>query len=308
MTCTAFMTDISVPAHEVLGPAGAPAVAVLGGISASKHVTHHPGDTSDGWWEGVVGEGCGIDTRRRRVVSFDWIDGGRRPDGRPARRVSTYDQGDALAAVLDELEIDRLEAIVGASYGAMVALAFAERYPDRVGRVVINGGAHESHPMSTGIRALQRRIVGLGLDTGRARDGLAIARALGMTTYRSAREFAERFIPGKIDEDGTFDVERYLMHHGERFAASWRPERFLALSLSTDTHRVNPSAITTPAVLIAAEGDTLVPREQLVELSRTLAGPSFILDFPTRFGHDAFLAEPERFGETIAHALTLSLP
>lgn len=306
MTCTALMTDI-VPPYELAGPAEAPAIAVLGGISASKHVSHQPSDSSDGWWEGVVGEGCGIDTRASRVVSFDWLDGGRAPDGRPARRVSTYEQADALAAVLDEAGIDRVEAIVGASYGGMVALAFAERHPARVGRVVVNGAAHESHPMSTGIRAIQRRIVELGLDTGRARDGLALARALGMTTYRSAREFAERFEPGRIDEDGTFDVERYLLHHGERFAATWRPERFLALSLSTDTHRVTPEAIATPAVLIAAEGDTLVPREQLIELSRRLAGPNVILDFPTRYGHDAFLAEPERFGETVAHALTLPL-
>jgi homoserine O-acetyltransferase len=129
-----------------------------------------------------------------------------------------------------------------------------------------------------------------------------------MTTYRSAREFAERFEPARIDDDGTFDVERYLVHHGQRFAANWRPERFLALSLSTDTHQVDPAAITTPAVLIAAEGDTLVPREQLVALSARLAGPNVILDFPTRYGHDAFLAEPERFGETVAHALTLPLP
>lgn len=307
MTCTALMTEMSAPPYELSGPADAPAVAVLGGISASRHVSRHPSDMSEGWWEGVVGEGCGIDTRERRVVSFDWLDGGRRRDGRPARRVGTGDQADALAAVLDDAGIAGVEAIVGASYGGMVALAFAERHPGRVGRVVVNGAAHESHPMSTGIRAIQRRIVGLGLDTGRAREALALARALGMTTYRSAREFAERFQPGVIDEDGTFDVERYLMHHGERFASGWRPERFLALSLSTDTHRVNPAAITTPAVLIAAEGDTLVPREQLVELSATLGGPNVILDFPTRFGHDAFLAEPERFGRTVAHALSLPL-
>ena len=306
MTCTAPMIDI-VPPYELAGPADAPAIAVLGGISASKHVSHHPADMSAGWWEGVVGEGCGIDTRTSRVVSFDWLDGGRAADGRPARRVSTHEQADALAAVLDDAAIERVEAIVGASYGGMVALAFAERHPSRVGRVVVNGAAHESHPMSTGIRAIQRRIVELGLDTGHERDGLALARALGMTTYRSAREFAERFEPGRIDEDGTFEVERYLLHHGERFAATWRPERFLALSLSTDTHRVSPEAIETPTVLIAAEGDTLVPREQLVELSSRLAGSNVILDFPTRYGHDAFLAEPERFGETVAHALTLPL-
>ena len=37
--------------------------------------------------------------------------------------------------------------------------------------------------------ATQRNIVKLGLESGRASEGLALARGLAMTTYRSAREF-----------------------------------------------------------------------------------------------------------------------
>jgi len=35
---------------------------------------------------------------------------------------------------MEHLGFERLHAIVGASYGGMVALAFAERYPDSVER------------------------------------------------------------------------------------------------------------------------------------------------------------------------------
>src|SRR5205085_3496832 len=256
-----------VPNYELVGPPGAPVVVALGGISASRHVCESAvaEGGEPGWWEGVVGRGKAVDTAHFRVLGIDWLDGGRASDGRPARAVTTHDQADALAATLDHLGIARAHAVVGASYGGMVALAFAERYPERVERLVVISAAHETHPVSTALRAVQRRVVELGLETGRARDAMTLARALAMTTYRGSREFVERFDARPEHVDGgsaTFPVESYLLHHGEKFAVSWRPERFLALSLSADLHRVEPAAVRVPATLVAAEGDAIVPGEQ----------------------------------------------
>jgi len=288
----------ALPSFEVTGPAGAPLVIALGGISASCHVVATPGDPSPGWWECVVGPGGAVDTRRWRVLGVDFLDGGRAADGRPARTVTTHDQADALAAVLDAIGETRAHAVIGASYGGMVALAFAERYPERLGRLIVLSAAHESHPMSTGLRTLQRRIVELGLDTGRAADALALARGVAMTTYRTAREFGERFAPA-----AGFEVERYLEHAGQRFAATYPPERFLALSLSADLHRVDPAAIRVPSVFVAAEGDTLVPESQIAELATRAGGPRRFVRLATRYGHDAFLTEPTQVGRILAAAL-----
>ncbi len=291
---------------EVSGPAGAPVVVALGGISASRHVVATADDPSPGWWECVVGPGRAVDTRRFRVLGLDFLDGGRAPDGRPARTVTTHDQADALAAALDALGEPCAHGVVGASYGGMVALAFAERYPERVGRLVVISAAHESHPMSTGLRSIQRRIVRLGQECGRARDALALARALGMTTYRGVPEFADRFAPVTPEhgDDGvTFASERYLLHQGGKISAHFDARRFLALSLSTDLHRVNPAAVRVPTLLVAADHDTLVPREQIEELCRRLGAPCLLARLATRIGHDAFLAEPEKIGRILAQAI-----
>jgi homoserine O-acetyltransferase len=200
-----------------------------------------------------------------------------------------------------------VHAIVGASYGGMVGLAFAERYAERVDRLVVISAPHEPHPLSTAVRAVQRRVVELGLDTGKTHEALVLARSLAMTTYRSAREFADRFDCTPLvhgGRDATFAVERYLRHHGEKFAARWRPARYLALSLSGDLHAVDPSNVRTPAVLVAAQGDLIVPREQMEQLAARLAGPSRLLDLPTTHGHDAFLTEPTRVGRLLSDALT----
>jgi homoserine O-acetyltransferase len=82
-----------------------------------------------------------------------------------------------------------------------------------------------------------------------------------------------------------------------------RPERFLALSLSSDLHRVDPSRITTPATLVAAEGDAIVPREQLVALASRLGGARHLVELPTCVGHDAFLVETAKVSDIVSAAL-----
>jgi homoserine O-acetyltransferase/O-succinyltransferase len=303
-------TELELPPYEVIGPRGAPVVVALGGISASRHVCANAADGRPGWWESIVGPSRAIDTSRHQVLSFDYLDGGRGSDGRPERVVTSHDQADALAAVLDEIGVARVQAIVGASYGGMVALAFAERYPQRVESLVVISAPDAPHPMSTAVRSVQRRIVELGLDNGCATDALSLARALAMTTYRSAAEFAERFDsrPSRCTEnDAVFPVEEYLLHHGERFAAAWRPERFLALSLSGDLHRVEASSIRTPTLLVAAEGDAIVPRTQLEALAARIGASARLVDLPSTTGHDAFLTEPEALGAILSSALNVSI-
>jgi homoserine O-acetyltransferase len=195
--------------------------------------------------------------------------------------------------------------VIGASYGGMVALALAEGWPSRVGRLVVISAAHETHPMATALRLAQRRIVEVGLETGRAAECMVIARGIAMTSYRTAREFEERFeaTPSEIGLDAEFDVDRYLRRAGERFVERMTPERFLALSLSADLHRVVPEQVDVRTTVIAAQGDTLVPASQLRGLARRLPRLDAFAMLRTRFGHDAFLTEPARLGRLLTTAL-----
>jgi homoserine O-acetyltransferase len=291
--------------HECVGAPAGPVTLALGGISANHHVVSHPDDPTPGWWEGLGGRGRPFDLSNRRLLGIELGDGGRAADGRPATVITTHRQAAAIVALLDDLGIDRLDAVVGASYGGMVALALAEAWPERVARLVVISAAHETHPMATALRVAQRQIVELGLATGRAAEGMAIARGVAMTTYRTAREFGERFdgTPTRTDRGAEFDVERYLRRAGERFAERMRPERFLALSLSADLHRVVPERIDVRTTVIAAQGDTLVPPSQLRELARRLPRLDAVTTLRTRFGHDAFLTEPARLARLLSTAL-----
>lgn len=286
------------PSHctwELTGPPRAPIVVALGGISAHRHICPTERNPEPGWWNGVVGSGLPIDTTRYRVLSFDW-----RSD---AARVTTADQADRLAEILDEIGCQTVRAIVGASYGGMVALAFAARYSRRVDQLLVIAAAHETHPMATAHRVIQRRIIRLGIEAGSPAAGVALARALGMTTYRTSQEFAGRFATEIDPGTGAFPVEGYLDHGSRLFATRWEPQRYLTLSESLDLHRVDPAQITVPLDLFGFHEDTLVPAWQLEALAAGASGPSTLQLVHSLFGHDGFLKEVDAVGQFISHSL-----
>ena len=281
-------------AYEAQGPPGAPATVVIGGISAGRHLAPTASDPSPGWWPGVVGEGAALDPRRQRLVGIDYL-GGNSENGL-LRPVTSHDQARAIAAVLDELGIGAA-AIAGASYGGMVALAFAELFPTRVARLAILCAAHRTHPIATAVRSVQRSAAELGVATGHADRGLALARALAMTTYRSAREFEERFESGPLSvgapgqSPSCFPVEEYLNARGADFVRRFDTERFLALSESIDLHAIAPASLPPQTLLVSFDTDVLVPPWLVDELATRSGNCPRHVTVPSIFGHDAFLKE-----------------
>ncbi len=276
-------------AYRLLGPAGAPVVVTLGGISADRRV-----NGEGGWWSAVVAPGRALDPTRLRVLAFDWLGGPGQSSSEDLSVVTTRDQARALAALLDTLGIEHVHAFVGASYGGMVGLAFAADFPSRIQHLVAISAPDRAHPRSTAWRALQRRIVGLGRRGQREKEALVLARGLAMTTYRSAEEFRERFDrpPIKRDDGFRFEIEAYLDHCGRRFAERFDGATFCRLSESIDLHEVEAEHVTTPTTVVAIANDELVPWPQLQALADRLRGPTELVQLDSRYGHDAFLKEP----------------
>jgi len=283
------------------GAPGAPTVIVQGGISAGRNVCATAEHAAPGWWEALVGRGRAIDLDHVRVLAIDWLDA----DDLESPSVSSGDQADVLAAMLDTLGIARAEAFVGASYGAMVGLAFAARHTDRLGKLVALAGAHRPHPYATAQRAVQRGIVKLGLDQGCEDEALSLARQLALITYRSGEEIGRRFAGGAEYRDGRFQlpVESWLEYHGRRFVARFDARRYLALSESIDLHDIDPKAVRVPTSLIGFASDRLVPLADLCVLQQHLGAPASLEVIETPYGHDGFLKEHERLAPLLREAL-----
>jgi homoserine O-acetyltransferase len=296
-------------AYASYGREDAPAVFVLGGISAHRFVNGNS-EGVGGWWPGVVGPGASLDPDRYRVISLDWLGGagestGSVTEGLGLPVVTTQDQAHAVVRVLDHLEIEQLHGFVGASYGGMVGLALGALYPERIRRLLVLCAAHRPHPMAVALRVLQRRIIELSSGSGRELEGLALARELAMTTYRTPEEFEQRFASSPNWDDGSprFAVEDYLEYQGERFAQRFDARAFRILTQSLDIHRVEPEDVLVPTTVMSVDSDTLVPPWLVAELARRLPASGRAVRITSSFGHDAFLKEHQAVSRLILNVL-----
>jgi homoserine O-acetyltransferase len=282
-------------AWRLAGAPSMPVVIALGGISAHRQVFDVT-EPRNGWWHEVVGPGRALDTTRCRILGIDFLGGSGASSGPTPGPIplslSSYDQAEALRCLLDYLQLPRVDAIVGASYGGMVALAFGERYASRVRRLIVISAADRSHPMATAWRCVQRRAVRFGMQHNNAAGGLELARALAMSTYRSAEEFAARFSgeAQRVDGRFVFPVEAYLFARGRDYASRYQPDGFLCLSESIDLHRVDATKIAVPTSVVAVREDQLVPIEDMRALVARLPNGR-LQEISSPHGHDAFLKE-----------------
>ncbi|TGY92870.1 homoserine O-succinyltransferase MetX [Marinicauda pacifica] len=269
---------------RLTGPAGAPAIAVLGGVSATRCLVTQNGQA--GWWPGVAGEGHALDPRRFQLLSVDFL------AENVAPFPTVHDQAEAVLALADAAGLARF-AVVGASYGGVVALAMAQRAPERIASLALLAAAGRVHPMAQAWRSIQRDMVSFALARNDGAGGLELARRLAMTTYRTHEEFESRFVepaPGSRDAAG---VAAYLKVRGAQYAASTAPERFLALSKSMDSVEIDFARIDCPCALLGFESDRLVPPGDIIWTAAQIRGARHEIA-PSLFGHDGFLKECAR--------------
>ena len=288
-------------AWRLVGPAGAPVICALGGIGCDRRICLTE-DPRQSWWQEVAGPGRALDTTRLAVLGFDYLGSGQSTS--PSSSVSSYDQAEVLLRLLNHLGIGSLRAIIGGSYGGMVALAFGERSPDRVAQLIVVSAADRTHPLATAWRSVQRRIVRLGLEAGRPEQALQLAGALAMATRRSAEEFAARFAgePVSRREQHLFAVEQDLLARGAAHMAGQTPHSFLTLSESIDLHRVDATRIFVSTTAVAVREDQLVPPADIRALVARLPR-AHLCEVSSLHGHDAFLRESEQWRALFAPVL-----
>jgi homoserine O-acetyltransferase len=122
-----------------------------------------------------------------------------------------------------------------------------------------------------------------------------------MTSYLTPRYFEERIADADRNDSRAVEdrIGNYLKARGEQFADQWTSERYNALSLSLDLHRINPEEVAIQTTVIAVSSDRLVPVAQSRELARRLGGASQLIEVDSSLGHDAFLGDSSRIAAFI---------
>lgn len=318
-------------------------VLLFTGLSPSAHAASSPVDPMPGWWEEMIGPGKPLDTERFFVVCVNSLGscfGSTGPvsvnpeTGRPYAvhfpTLTVEDIAAAARAALRALAIQQVRVLVGPSLGGMSALAYALMFPGEAQVLVSLSSAIHSEPFAIAVRALQRELIrsdgawqgGDYLPGDGPREGMRLARKLGMVTYRSAAEWLERFGRERAGDAGTkpfaaeFEVESYLESRARAFVDGFDANSYLYLSRAMDLFDAAEHGGTVDkafrrlklekALVVGVETDILFPLHQQRQLAEGLMQAGVATQYvslPSKQGHDSFLVDMDRFRPTVGDFL-----
>ena len=308
------------------------AILICHALTGDQYVASpHPITGKPGWWERMVGPGKPIDTDRFHVVCANVIGscmGSTGPaskacDGRAyAMRfpvITIRDMVRAHVALLDQLGIERLHAIVGGSMGGMQALSLAAHWPDRAARVLVTASTSRHSAQNIAFHELGRQAImadprwtkGDYYDGEPPDAGLAVARMAAHITYLSEPALTAKFGRGLQDRDAKsfgfdadFQVESYLRYQGSGFTRRFDANSYLYITRAMDYFdlaeehggRLADAFAGTKArfCLVSFDSDWLYPTSESRHVVRALnaagAAVSFV-ELSAPHGHDSFLLD-----------------
>lgn len=307
--------------HDGPPPDAAPQVLVVHALTGSA-------DAAGDWWAPLIGPGRALDTERVGVICSNLL-GGRygttgptsidpatgREWGARFPAVTTRDQARVIWRLLDALGIEQLALVSGGSLGGMVGLEVALERPARVDHVLPIAAPASTGPMAIAWNHLQAALI-----DRMGEEGMALARQLAMTTYRSEADFELRFGRGH-EADGRFSVVSYLEHQGGKLKARFDPLTYRILAGAMDRHDIGRErgGVAGALALLARNGTRLTglgiqddvlygPRQVrgLVEAARAAGARAEYRELRSDKGHDAFLVEWPQLSDVIGGALRSS--
>lgn len=333
------------------------AILVFHALTGSQHLAgHNPAvdrvgalwteECQLGWWDEFVGPGKAVDTNRFFVVCANYLGGcygssgpstidekTGKPFGGDFPSVTIADIVNSQAALLDHLAIEKLHAIIGASFGGLLAKVFAARYPERTNIII---------PISAGSRTTSltklhnfEQICAIEQDPNfnggnyyegdYPDDGLALARMIAHKNYVSINQLKDR-ARGEVMQPATglkfyqckFPLESYMKHQGEKFVKRFDANTYLRIIdawQSFDLEKEIGAESLSGAyekcrhqkyMVFSVDSDVcFYPEEQadFVYFLKRNKVPCRHMTMHSDKGHDAFLLEPEMFGPQIAFCL-----
>jgi len=252
------------------------------------------------WWGGLLGPDKALDPDSDFILAVDVHGGCGGTTARPLpERVDVADMVQAQRLLLDQLEIDRLNLVIGGSLGGMQALEWAVGDPERLEAAVVIAAPACQTAWAAGLNHIQRRSI-------EQHGDLELARMVAMISYRHWQDTDGRLLPlddqrGTIGDYKSADktIGGWLNHHGNALRARFDQDAYLRLIAAMDRHDVGRDrggwqtaleACPTPTLAVGIASDLLYPPEAIRSLAEALpCGQLAWLDAPQ--GHDAFLIE-----------------
>ena len=327
------------------------AILICHALTADQFVTNNnPITGKEGWWSNMVGPGKPIDTNKFYVICSNVLGGcigstgpkeiksdTKSPYGIKFPTITIKDMVKVQKILIDEIKIDKLYAVIGASMGAMQVLQWVIDYPEKINNSIHIAGALKHSAQNIAFHEVGRQAImsdpnwhngNYLIKNTKPERGLSVARMIAHITYLSEealhRKFGRKLQSRDLVSfgfDADFQVESYLRYQGSSFVKRFDANSYLYMTRAMDyfdvseTFEKNMNFNTENNdhihhCVISFTSDWLFPTNENKEivkiLNRTNKKVSFT-EIVTDKGHDSFLLEETDFYKTISGFLNSNI-
>jgi homoserine O-acetyltransferase len=272
------------------------------------------------WWEPLLGVSQALDPNQDFIICSNILGSCYGTTGptsiNPATdksygatfpQITVRDMVHLQAQLITHLGIKSLNLVIGGSLGGMQVLEWAVSYPERVRSLAVIAASGRHSAWCIGLSEAQRQAIyadpnwqaGNYSPDRQPAQGLAAARMMAMSTYRSWNSFTHRFGRQTATGSEQFEIASYLQYQGQKLIERFDANTYITLSYAMDRHDITRPGFTyesvlqriwQPTLIVSIPSDVLYPPAEQQELARFIRHSSLSsLDSP--HGHDAFLID-----------------
>lgn len=309
------------------------------------------------WWGDLLGPGLAFDTEKYFIVCSNILgscygstgpasfkNGTKRGEkyGISFPDVSVQDTVRLQLHMLrDDLKVNSIKCVIGGSFGGMQAVEYAAQagkidspfaVDDTQGRAapfvrsvipIACGAAHTAWQIA--MSEVQRQAIymdpkwnnGAPSMEDPPRNGLSVARQIGMISYRTPGGYQSKFGRNVREPEPAYgskakwEVKSYLEYQGYKFLSRFDPITYLKLTEQMDTHDVGRnrggtaqalSSVKIPALVLGIDSDILYPIKEQEELAELFPNGELGI-IHSDAGHDGFLLEQDQVAAYITEFL-----
>lgn len=282
----------------------APVVLVNHALTGNSNVAG-----SEGWWSTLIGPNKAIDTNHFTVLAFNIPGNGF--DGHTNHLIEDYkdfvarDVAKLFLSGLESLGINQLFAAIGGSLGGGIAWEMAALNPKITTHLIPVASDWKSTDWIIANCLIQEQFL------VNSKRPIQDARMHAMLCYRTPESFQNRFHRSQNEEFDLFNIETWLLHHGDKLQKRFQLSAYklmnqLLKTIDISTNRGSAAevlqTIEAEIHIIGIDSDLFFVSEEntatLKLLHPKLSNVSYH-EITSIHGHDAFLIEYEQLNAII---------
>lgn len=283
-------------------PEEAPIILVNHALTGNSLVTG-----SQGWWKDLIGKSKCIDIDKFCILAFNIPGNGFKGHEdqffENYKEFSLTDIAKIQVLALEKLKIEKLFAIIGGSIGGALAWELAVLRPGLAENIIPIACDYKSTDWLVANCRIQDHIL------NNSSNPVHDARMHAMTFYRTPQSLAQKFAGKRNPKDQVFEVENWLLHHGEKLKNRFTLKSYklmnhllttIDISHGNGNHLEAAKRIKGDIHIVTVNSDLFFLAEEnwntYVELS-LLKNNISIHEIKSIHGHDAFLVETDQLNQ-----------